>query len=71
MTDDTILINVHSISTNKLDEVVQEVQEEQTGTSTEENKTVVAETETTKQEKQKMIVQLIKKNPKRRNNYSQ
>ena len=71
MTDDTILINVHSISTNKLDEVVQEVQEEQTGTSTEENKTEVTENETTKQEKQKMIVQLTKKNPKRRNNYSQ
>ena len=51
MTDDTLLINVHSISTNKLDEIVQEVQEEQTGTSTEENKTEVAETETTKQEK--------------------
>ena len=71
MTDDTLLINVHSISTNKLDEVVQEVQEEQTGTSTEENKTEVTENETTKQEKQKMIVQLTKKNPKRRNNYSQ
>ena len=71
MTDDTLLINVHSISTNKLDEIVQEVQEEQTGTSTEENKTEVTENETTKQEKQKMIVQLIKKNPKRRNNYSQ